>query len=133
MDVLKLFDWDQSREAIKQLEKLLECNICGTVAADPQSLGRCDHFFCSACIGKVENGICPVCKIPSPPCEMKPDRIIAGLVSSARDLKFLLDGGELNGPHMPSWTTELPQYAQEPTLAPLSTLEVEYRKDALYN
>ncbi|XP_037785057.1 BRCA1-associated RING domain protein 1-like [Penaeus monodon] len=28
---------------------------------------------------------------------MKPDRIIAGLVSSARDLKFLLDGGELNG------------------------------------
>ncbi|XP_042873092.1 BRCA1-associated RING domain protein 1-like [Penaeus japonicus] len=97
MDVLKLFDWEQSREAIKQLEKLLECNICGKVSVNPQSLGRCDHFFCSACVGNIENGICPVCKIPSPPCEMKPDRIIAGLVSSAKDLELLLDGGELNG------------------------------------
>ncbi|KAG7154850.1 BRCA1-associated RING domain protein 1-like 1 [Homarus americanus] len=96
MDVLKLFSWEHSLEAIEQLETLLQCNICKEMAADPQCLGRCDHFFCSGCIRNVEN-ICPICKIPAPPCEIKPDRIISGLISSSKDLRNLIDGGQIEG------------------------------------
>ncbi|KAK7074714.1 hypothetical protein SK128_018101 [Halocaridina rubra] len=94
-DVLKLIQWNNSLEAIKELENLLLCCVCKSVAEDAKCLGRCEHFFCAKCVSTLENGICPACSIPSPPCEMQPDRIIASLVSSVKDLRHLLDGGEI--------------------------------------
>nr|XP_045615700.1 BRCA1-associated RING domain protein 1-like [Procambarus clarkii] len=97
MDVFQLFDWEHSLQAIQQLEVLLKCSVCNEIATDPQCLGRCDHFFCAECTGSLENGTCPVCKIPAPPCEMKPDRIISGLAASTKDLRKLLKGGHIDG------------------------------------
>ncbi|XP_045108067.1 BRCA1-associated RING domain protein 1-like [Portunus trituberculatus] len=92
MDALKLFDWKNSLDAIDELEKLLQCNVCGKIAEDPQCLGRCDHHYCRCCAKELENGTCPFCKVPAPPCEMQPDRIISDLVESCRDLRTLISG-----------------------------------------
>ncbi|CAL4123054.1 unnamed protein product, partial [Meganyctiphanes norvegica] len=89
-DVFNLFTWDNTRAAIKRLETLLQCHSCGKVAENATSLGRCDHFFCKSCTGDLENGICPTCLLPSPPCDNKPDRIIMSIVESTRDLLNLL-------------------------------------------
>ncbi|XP_068236646.1 BRCA1-associated RING domain protein 1-like [Palaemon carinicauda] len=95
MDVFKLFEWEKTMNAIKHLESLLQCSICKEVAQNAKCLGRCEHFYCAKCVDTIENGICPKCKIPSPPCEMQPDRIIADLVASTKDLQHLLNGGDL--------------------------------------
>lgn len=93
MDALQLFDWKNSLMAIDELEKLLQCAACGKVAEDPQRLGRCDHHFCRECADGLENGTCLACKVPAPPCEMQPDRIISDLKISCRDLRALITGG----------------------------------------
>ncbi|XP_066940005.1 BRCA1-associated RING domain protein 1-like isoform X2 [Macrobrachium rosenbergii] len=95
MDVFKLFEWEKTIKAIKHLESLLQCSVCKEIAEDAKCLGRCEHFFCAKCVGTIQNGTCPKCKIPAPPCEMQPDRIISELVASAKDLRHLLDGGEI--------------------------------------
>lgn len=61
----------------------------------PQYMGRCDHSFCEPCMMKLTDNLCPVCKIPSLPCERKPDIIIRGLVYASNEMFDLINGGEL--------------------------------------
>ncbi|XP_076034385.1 BRCA1-associated RING domain protein 1-like [Oratosquilla oratoria] len=94
-DILDIFSWDKTNTALADLQELLKCHSCHKIAEDPQCLGRCDHFFCNGCVSSLTNNTCPTCRIPSIPTEKKPDRIISGLISSAKDLAHLLSGGHL--------------------------------------
>lgn len=122
MDVLTLFHWDNTLAAIHQLEDLLKCSVCNEIATDPQCLGRCDHFFCSDCLERLENNTCSVCKLPSSPCEVQPDRIISGLVTSIKDLRKLIVGGHIDsvecGVEAPSSVLRTPEKQIRPSSFP---------------
>ncbi|KAB7498570.1 BRCA1-associated RING domain protein 1 [Armadillidium nasatum] len=92
---LSALPWSHTRKALEKLQELLKCNGCSALPTSPQYMGKCDHFFCKECINNMSDNFCPICKIPSLPCDKKPDIIVSGLVSSVMDMFTLINGGEI--------------------------------------
>lgn len=54
-----------------QVAKLFECPICLGVLHDPVQTS-CAHIFCSDCLQKTRNGLCPACKVENEAADIKP-------------------------------------------------------------
>eukprot|EP00931_Biecheleriopsis_adriatica_P087694 TRINITY_DN62123_c0_g1_i1.p1 TRINITY_DN62123_c0_g1~~TRINITY_DN62123_c0_g1_i1.p1 ORF type:complete len:374 (+),score=52.61 TRINITY_DN62123_c0_g1_i1:81-1202(+) len=54
-----------------QVARMFQCPICLGVLHDPVQT-RCEHHFCSECLGQVQGRTCPVCKLVLDASDVKP-------------------------------------------------------------
>ena len=98
---------DVLENALAKMSERMECSICHEIMHEPTTLVPCLHSFCSACVKKRRNPLCPVCRgrVENESCnihladiiehflEAHPDRCSAARVAALleRDLLATLD------------------------------------------
>ncbi|XP_042310929.1 LOW QUALITY PROTEIN: E3 ubiquitin-protein ligase TRIM39-like [Sceloporus undulatus] len=70
------------------------CSICLDPFRDPVMIPNCGHNFCRACITQCQQSLCPQCRIPFPPQQLRPNRDLGHLVEAIRQLKLSQPSGE---------------------------------------
>ena len=53
---------DVLENALAKMSERMECSICHEIMHEPTTLVPCLHSFCSACVKKRRNPLCPVCR-----------------------------------------------------------------------
>ncbi|XP_065839986.1 BRCA1-associated RING domain protein 1-like [Oscarella lobularis] len=89
-------DWFSTRDALKQLEQLLKCQICDHSFRDPVTVESCDHHFCRDCAERVIKGAsssCPQCSKPIWMRDLKANRAFANTLSALNRLRPLVGMG----------------------------------------
>ncbi|XP_039624590.1 nuclear factor 7, brain-like isoform X1 [Polypterus senegalus] len=88
----------------ESLDRELSCSICFELFCDPTCL-PCDHNYCLLCIQQLSDGptgwiTCPDCRQQCERERLRPNRLLASIVSTYKDLKLqederskALDGG----------------------------------------
>uniref|UniRef100_A0A0X3PGN8 RING-type domain-containing protein n=1 Tax=Schistocephalus solidus TaxID=70667 RepID=A0A0X3PGN8_SCHSO len=85
----------KTEASVQKLLNLLKCDNCACALHMPFTTGVCPHTLCETCCNpskqpKKGGGVCPVCKIPIRPCDVKPHPQLSSLVLISRRLAKLL-------------------------------------------
>ncbi|XP_046424438.1 BRCA1-associated RING domain protein 1-like isoform X4 [Neodiprion fabricii] len=79
MDLMNNVDrWGNTQAALKDFMINFSCDKCNYTARDPIRYQKCDHLFCTTCIGSKSQ--CPVCNTPAERNEVYPDKITQKLI-----------------------------------------------------
>ncbi|XP_033227621.1 BRCA1-associated RING domain protein 1-like isoform X2 [Belonocnema kinseyi] len=88
--------WTNTRVALKDFIKLLNCNKCEERPTDPIRYIDCQHLFCSSCVEQATT--CLKCGIPVRPADIRPDHIAATIIAGCDEIAEIIfaDGVETN-------------------------------------
>ncbi|XP_046741311.1 BRCA1-associated RING domain protein 1-like isoform X2 [Diprion similis] len=78
MDSNKVDRWSNTQAALKDFMINFSCNKCNYTARDPIRYQKCDHLFCTTCIGSKSQ--CPACNTPANRNEVYSDKITEKLI-----------------------------------------------------
>ncbi|XP_033227625.1 BRCA1-associated RING domain protein 1-like isoform X5 [Belonocnema kinseyi] len=80
--------WTNTRVALKDFIKLLNCNKCEERPTDPIRYIDCQHLFCSSCVEQATT--CLKCGIPVRPADIRPDHIAATIIAGCDEIAEII-------------------------------------------
>ena len=69
-------------------EEALSCPVCYTTFAQPRVL-PCGHTFCAACLARLRQDECPLCRTPAAIEDAPPNVVVEDLVGLVREYERL--------------------------------------------